>query len=121
MRDPGKPQISQVPALAVAHSPTAIPAENQAPKIALRLSPRRCSKARQSWPGEAWDLLRKSGSECVRPAYARVMREVVARRIFDLAQGGISDKKQLAYGAVRFLNENYRHENKGPCWETIAA
>ena len=30
MRDPGKPQISQVPALAVAHSPTAIPAENQA-------------------------------------------------------------------------------------------
>ena len=51
MRDPGKPQISQVPALAVAHSPTAIPAENQAPKIALRLSPRRCSKARQSWPG----------------------------------------------------------------------
>ena len=32
--------------LAVAHSPTAIPAENQAPKIALRLSPRRCSKAR---------------------------------------------------------------------------
>ena len=37
--------------LAAAHSPTAIPAENQAPKIALRLSPRRCSKARQSWPG----------------------------------------------------------------------
>ena len=33
--------------LAAAHSPTAIPAENQAPKIALRLSPRRCSKARQ--------------------------------------------------------------------------
>ena len=47
---------------------------------------------------EAWDLLRKSGSECVRPAYARVMREVVARRIFDLGQGGISDKKQLADG-----------------------
>ena len=70
---------------------------------------------------EAWDLLRKSGSECVRPAYARVMREVVARRIFDLAQGGINDRKQLAEGAVRFLNENYRHESKGPCWETIAA
>ena len=52
---------------------------------------------------------------------ARVMREVVARRIFDLGQGGISDKKQLADGAVRFLNENYRHESKGPCWETIAA
>jgi hypothetical protein len=69
---------------------------------------------------EAWDLLRKSESECVRPAYARVMREVVARRIFDLGQSGISDKKQLADGAMRFLNENYRHESKGPCWETIA-
>ena len=68
---------------------------------------------------EAWDLLRKSGSECVRPAYARVMREVVARRIFDLAR--INDRKQLAEGAVRFLNENYLHESKGPCWETIAA
>ena len=73
------------------------------------------------YPWEAWDLLRKSGSECVRPAYARVMREVVARRIFDLAQGGVNDRKQLAEGAVRFLNENYRHESKGPCWETIAA
>jgi tetratricopeptide (TPR) repeat protein len=33
--------------IAAAHSPTAIPAENQAPKIALRWSPRRCWKARQ--------------------------------------------------------------------------
>ena len=54
------------------------------------------------------------------PIYARVMREVVVSGIFDLGQGGISDKKQLADGAVRFSNENYRHESKGPCWETIA-
>ena len=33
--------------LAAAHSPTAIPAENQAPKIALRWSPRRCWKAEE--------------------------------------------------------------------------
>jgi hypothetical protein len=51
---------------------------------------------------EAWDLLRKSGSECVRPAYARVMREVVARRIFDLGQGGISDKNSLPTGPCVF-------------------
>jgi hypothetical protein len=44
----------------------------------------------------------------------------VARRIFDLAQAGISGKKQLADGAVRFLNEKYRTRVKGPCWETIA-
>ena len=29
---------------------------------------------------EAWDRLLQSGSECTRPAYARAMREVVARR-----------------------------------------
>jgi hypothetical protein len=40
MRDPGKPQISQVPALAVAHSPTAIPAENQASPVEMFLRSR---------------------------------------------------------------------------------
>ena len=34
---------------------------------------------------EAWDRLLQSGSECTRPAYARAMREVVARRIIDMA------------------------------------
>jgi hypothetical protein len=70
--------------------------------------------------GETWDRLRKSGSECVRPAYARVMREVVARCIIDMAQGGIRDEKELADGAVRFLKANYRHDSKEPCWETLA-
>jgi hypothetical protein len=59
---------------------------------------------------EAWDRLLQSGSECTRPAYARAMREVVARRIFDMAQRGIRDQKELADGAVRFLAANYRHE-----------
>jgi hypothetical protein len=68
---------------------------------------------------ETWDRLRKSG-KCVRPAYARVMREVVARCIIDMAQGGISDEKELADGAVRFLKANYRHDSKEPCWETLA-
>ena len=54
----------------------------------------------------------QSGSECTRPAYARVMREVVARRIIDMAQRGIRDQKELANGALRFLAANYRLERK---------
>ena len=59
---------------------------------------------------EAWERLLKSGSECTRPAYARAMREVVARRIIDMAQRGTKDKKELVEG--RFLAANYRLEKK---------
>ena len=45
-------------------------------------------------------------------AYARAMREVVARRIIDMAQRGIRDQKELANGALRFLAANYRLERK---------
>ena len=61
---------------------------------------------------DAWDRLRRCGSECVRPAYARVMREVVARRIIEMAQRGTSDPKKLAEGALRFLATNYRMDPK---------
>jgi hypothetical protein len=61
---------------------------------------------------EAWDRLRRSGSESVRPAYARVMREVVAKRIIEMAQRGTSDPQELAGGAVRFLAANYRLDTK---------
>ena len=61
---------------------------------------------------EAWDRLLRSGNECTRPAYARAMREVVARRIVDMAQRGTRDQKELANGAVRFLAANYRLEHK---------
>jgi hypothetical protein len=61
---------------------------------------------------EAWDRLLQSGSECTRPAYARAMREVVARRIIDMAQRGTRDQKELANGAVRFLAAHYRLEHK---------
>ena len=59
---------------------------------------------------EAWDRLLQSGSECTRPAYARAMREVVARGIIDMAQRGTRDQKELANGALRFLVANYRLE-----------
>ena len=63
---------------------------------------------------EAWDRLCQSGSECTRPAYARAMREVVARRIIEMRQRGIRNQKELADGAVRFLAANYRHRAKEP-------
>ena len=44
---------------------------------------------------EAWDRLLQSGSECTRPAYARAMREVIARRIIDMAQRAPRIKKSL--------------------------
>ena len=56
---------------------------------------------------EAWDRLLQSGSECT-----RAMREVVARRIIDMAQRGIRDQTELANGALRFLAANYRLERK---------
>ena len=35
---------------------------------------------------EAWEKIRQSGSRLARPAYSRVMREVVAKRIMEMAQ-----------------------------------
>jgi hypothetical protein len=71
---------------------------------------------------DAWNRLLRSGSECTRPAYARAMREVLAKRIFDLAQRGVIDQKELADGAVRFLAANYRYASiKGRASERIFA
>lgn len=48
----------------------------------------------------------------MRPAYARVMREVVARRIIEMAQCGTSEPKELVEEAVGFLSTNYRMDAK---------
>ena len=52
---------------------------------------------------EAWDRLRQSGSECVRPAYARAMKEILARRIIEMAQRGIGpgNRGEFVAGARR--------------------
>jgi hypothetical protein len=42
---------------------------------------------------ETWERLEKSGSQLTRPAYSRVVREVVAKRIMELAQRGERDRK----------------------------
>ena len=49
---------------------------------------------------EASERLRQSGSPLARPAYSRVMREVVAKRITEMAQPVVED-------AVRFVTANY--------------
>ena len=49
---------------------------------------------------EASERLRQSGSPLARPAYSRVMREVVAKRITEMAQ-------PVVEGAVRFVTANY--------------
>jgi hypothetical protein len=55
----------------------------------------------------AWDRIQKSGSRFARPAYARAMREVLAKRIIEVAQRGEKDERKLAADAVNFLATNY--------------
>jgi hypothetical protein len=42
---------------------------------------------------EAWERLRQSGSRLTRPAYSRAMREVVAKRIMEIARRGVEDRE----------------------------
>jgi hypothetical protein len=51
--------------------------------------------------------LKKLAVGFARPAYSRVMREVVAKRIIEMAQHGVTDQEQLAADAVRFIAANY--------------
>jgi hypothetical protein len=60
---------------------------------------------------EAWERLRQSGSRLVRPAYSRAMREVVAKRIIEMAQRGVQDTETLVEDAVRFVTTNYERPN----------
>jgi hypothetical protein len=56
---------------------------------------------------DAWARIEKAGSRLARPAYSRVMREVVAKRIIEMAQHGVTDQEKLAADAVRFISANY--------------
>jgi len=56
---------------------------------------------------EAWERLRQSGSPLARPAYSRAMREVVAKRIIEMAQRGIQDREALVEDVMRFVTTNY--------------
>jgi hypothetical protein len=56
---------------------------------------------------DAWACIEKAGSRYARPAYSRGMREVVAKRIIEMAQRGVRDQEQLAADAVKFISANY--------------
>ena len=61
---------------------------------------------------EVWDSLRQSGSRLARPAYSRAMREVVAKRIIEMAQRGVQDRDALVADALGFVAANYEEPGK---------
>jgi hypothetical protein len=61
---------------------------------------------------DAWERLRRSGSRLARPAYSRAMREVVAKRIMEMAQRGVQDHEALVAHALRFVATNYEEPSK---------
>ena len=61
---------------------------------------------------EVWRRIQQSGSQFARPAYARVMREVIAKRIIEMAQQGIRERQTLVDDAMRFLAANYRERRR---------
>jgi len=61
---------------------------------------------------ETWERLRQSGSRLARPAYSRAMREVVAKRIIEMAQRGVEDRQALVTDALRFIAANYQQPTK---------
>lgn len=56
---------------------------------------------------DAWDKIEKSGSQCAKPGYAKAMREVVAKRIFEMARRGEQNPDRLASDAIRFVETDY--------------
>jgi hypothetical protein len=57
---------------------------------------------------DAWETVKRSGGTLSRPAYERGAREVLAKHIIELAQGGERDRGRLSTAAVAFLTENYK-------------
>ena len=53
-------------------------------------------------------------SRFARPAYSHAMREVIAKRIIEMAQRGAKDPQTLADDAVRFIAANYNDVCKRP-------
>ena len=55
-----------------------------------------------------WQRVQTSGNRLARPGYAKVMREVMARQIINLAQHGERDETELSDSAVIFFTANYK-------------
>jgi hypothetical protein len=61
---------------------------------------------------ETWERLQASGCRLARPAYSRAMREVVAKRIFEMAQHGVEDQGALVARALKFVAANYERSGE---------
>jgi hypothetical protein len=57
----------------------------------------------------AWGRIEESNSAFARPAYARAMREVVAKQIIEIAKQGVRDPQRLAENTISFVAANYRN------------
>jgi hypothetical protein len=57
---------------------------------------------------EAWGAVQRSGGTLSRPAYAGIIREVLAKRIIEMALHGQSDARSLSEDAVQYLASNYK-------------
>jgi hypothetical protein len=57
---------------------------------------------------DAWEEIKRSGSNFARPAYERGAREVLAKYIIDLAQRGERDRRTLCKAAVAYMAQNYK-------------
>ncbi len=55
----------------------------------------------------AWQKVELSGSKLASPAYQRAAREILAKRIIEMAQRGERDPKELADDAVAYLQRSY--------------
>jgi hypothetical protein len=56
----------------------------------------------------AWGAVKSSGGALSRSPYARPIREVLAKRIIEMARRGQSSPHRLCEDAVQFLSANYR-------------
>ena len=55
----------------------------------------------------AWRKVEQSGSKLASPAYERAAREIIAKRIIEMAQRGQRDPSELAEDAVSYLERSY--------------
>jgi hypothetical protein len=56
---------------------------------------------------DAWRAVVSSGSPLAKPRYQNAAREIVARRILDLALAGERDHTRLSDDAVAYLGRTY--------------
>jgi tartrate dehydratase beta subunit/fumarate hydratase class I family protein len=55
----------------------------------------------------AWRKVEESGSKFASPGYQRAAREIIAKRIIEMAQRGERNPTELADDAVAYLERSY--------------